>query len=170
MKQITILTILALGLLLSACDYHLRGYQSVMHAMPSNPIHITLPNSAQGFGFRQALKNELSNVGFTLSDNATDDKITQINIHSLDFHQFRLVGTLTEVRVVGVIKVSYQLPQGNKTQTITAERSYQYNEASVAGSNKQDERTRKWLEEELARRIAEQYHALIQSNHPIHTP
>lgn len=159
MKQLFVLVLAAASLSLSACGYQLRGYQSSTN-QAIETIYATTPNSAAGFTFRQALKNELANVGFNLLDQANHTHSAQIDVHNLNFRQFTLVGTLTEVRVVGVLEVTYHLPSGSQSHTLTAERSYQYNEASVLGSDKQGERTRKWLEEELARRTAEQYYAL----------
>lgn len=159
MKKLFVLMIALTATALSACGYQLRGYQSAAN-QPMQAVYATTPNSAAGFTFRQALKNELAHVGYHLLDKTNESDTSAINIHSLNFRQFTLVGTLTEVRVVGVVEVTYNLPSGNQSHTLTAGRSYQYNEASVAGSDKQGERTRKWLEEELARRTAEQYYTL----------
>ena len=86
-------------------------------------------------------------------------------MHNIRLDTYQLRGILTEIRMVMSADVSYSVQQNgvwqNKTQTLQVQRSYQYDQASVATDNPQADQIRAWLADNLAQRIADQYVALL---------
>lgn len=144
---------------LTSCGYHLRTLQST-------PKIVSIDMSTQNIALQQAINNELDLLGFKTTHNRPAD----IYIHDINYRQYDFAGLLTEVRLVASVNVSYQLADKKQTYTLSAERSYQYNKASVANLDKQSLRVKSWLQQDLAKKISEQYYALSteQPTKPTH--
>lgn len=188
MKTIPLsLSISALSLTLAGCGYQLRGIDAIPSASHSNA-----PHSAQSISphsvtlnigddresitlLKRPLIQKLARHGISAhsgsasgnisdnADNSTAHGTPSISVTNLQFHQYKLRGILSEIRLVISADVRYELPTGAQTHTLQATRSYQYNEGSVATGDAQGAQVRAWLYDELATRISEQYSTLAQS-------
>lgn len=154
--------ILVIGTLtLTACGFTLRGTAASTLNKASIPVKLVVPNDANAVALKHTLAQQLQLVGIE----PTETSAQQITISNLQIRRYELIGTLTEVRLVLMADVSYQLsPQRTQTVSLQVERSYQHNEASVVTLDQQGNKAQMWLYDDLARRIAEQYRALIQQN------
>lgn len=152
------------SLTLPACGYQLRGLQNQPIQTKTSIHHRTHINIDAG-EYTQPLKHKLS-TRLALLGIASDDQMSdnQIQISNVRFQEYKLIGVLSEVRLALVADVSYHyLKSGQKaslTQSLQVERSYQFNEASLAISDQQGDQARQWLYDSLVERIAEQYYAL----------
>lgn len=151
---LTVLLSLVLGTL-TACGYQLRG--SNIH----RAVSVNTPNSLYGIAIKQNLHEELRLLGFDI-----DKKQPDIDITDIQFRQYELIGLLTEIRIVGTVTVTYHLPTGDITHTLTAERSYQYNQANITSVDKHSQKVHEWLKQALAKQVSEQYYALITAQNP----
>lgn len=154
--------ILVIGTLtLTACGFTLRGTAASTLNKASVPVKLVVPNDANAVALKHTLAQQLQLVGIEPNETSAQ----QITISNLQIRRYELIGTLTEVRLVLMADVSYQLsPQRTQTVSLQVERSYQHNEASVVTLDQQGNKAQMWLYDDLARRIAEQYRALIQQN------
>lgn len=163
-KQLLISLLCLSVLAMSGCGFALRGTHSTLQVAPHHAnVQLFLDDNATAFALKRPLTEQLSLLGITSQSSAND----HIQIKNLRFRRYELVGTLTEVRLVLMAEVSYTLTQDHQTTTkstaIQVERSYQYNEASVATTDSQGEQVKGWLYDALASRIAEQYRTLASS-------
>lgn len=155
-KALTLAFIMATATSLSACGFALRGTApdaqiSAAHAHTA----IILADDQALLTLKQPLIKHLQALAIThQADSANHIKIEQLNLR-----RYELVGTLTEVRLVLSANVSYTLGGKTVRSPVQVEQSYQYNEASVSTLDQQGEKTKVWLYDHLAERIAEQYYA-----------
>lgn len=161
-KALTLAFIMAITTSLSACGFALRGTQQ--DATILNPNHATvainLPNDQAALALKQTLIKQLQQLGIS-NQITTNNAIT---INHLTLRRYELVGTLSEIRLVLMANVSYTIDGDTHTASVQAEQSYQYNEASVSTLDQQGEKTKIWLYDRLAQRIAEQYYAKIKAS------
>lgn len=162
----TLFLMMALGSL-SACGFALRGTEQ--HSHTANPmahlVKINIDGNHQIFGER--LSQKLYHLGFTQANSPSNqaDNAPQIHIQNIQLKSYRLVGILTEIRMVLTATAHYHLPNGEvHTAPLLVERSYQYNENNVSASNRQAVQVEQWLYESLATRISEQYGTLSGAN------
>lgn len=143
---------------LTACGFGLRGVGNtgVQLAPQHTQVALITDNNAVAFALKPKLATQLAQLGIATDDAAAD----QIKISNLRYREYKLLGVLTEIRLMLTADVSYQLAGQSQTHTVQVERSYQYNEASVATSDQQGEQAKIWLQNSLAHRIAEQYYTL----------
>lgn len=143
---------------LTACGFSLRGIGNTGVQLAPQHTQVTLltDNDAVAFALKPKLSTQLAQLGIATSDSADQ----QIKISNLRYREYKLLGVLTEIRLVLTADVSYQLAGQSQTHTVQVERSYQYNKASVATSDQQGEQAKIWLQNSLAHRIAEQYYTL----------
>lgn len=155
--------ILVIGMLtLTACGFTLRGTTASTLNKAGIPVKLVVPNDANAVALKHTLAQQLQLMGIEPNETSAQQIIT---ISNLQIRRYELIGTLTEVRLVLMADVSYQLsPQRTQTVSLQVERSYQHNEASVVTLDQQGSKAQMWLYDDLARRIAEQYRALIQQN------
>lgn len=157
MKQaLALALVMATATSLSACGFALRGTQNSVSASPMHATtSIKLADNQEALALKQPLTKQLQLLGITSQDTAANS----IKVDNLRFRRYELVGTLTEVRLVLMADVSYVIGNQTHKHPIQVEQSYQYNEASVITLDQQGEKTKQWLYEHLAQRIAEQYYA-----------
>ncbi len=154
-----------LGLQMTACGFHLRGYQTPMSQNIPNTTLI-FSNSRADIALKNALNDKFSLLAIkTTTDNNTPNNQTpSIEVKNIRLQNFQLRGVLTEIRMVMSADVTYHILQNgkiiNKTNTIQVQRSYQYDQASVNIDNPQADQIQNWLYDNLAERIADQYMAL----------
>lgn len=135
--------------ILSGCGYQIR-------VAPSHQaVSIQTPVSPQGIALKNTLNQQFAKLGFKASDGKASISTTDV-----DFKEYKLIGVLTEIRIVATMTATYHLPTGDVKHTLTAERSYQYNEATIANQDAHNIKVRQWLQMDLARQTAEQYYAL----------
>ena len=164
---------------LSACGFHLQGYQTPMHFEAAKTA-IVIDDDRTSFPLKLPLTRRLESLGVDVVDslplieNGTStkdatqllvsDDIATITVQNVRFKRFELVGVLTEIRLVLSADVTYNTIQNGKPVTLTnplqVTRSYQYNEASVSTDDQQGEQIRDWLYDSLAQRITDQYVAI----------
>ena len=149
---------------LTACGFGLRGVGNtgVQLAPHHTQVALITDNDAVAFALKPKLSTQLAQLGITTDDTASQ----HIKISNLRYREYKLFGVLTEIRLVLTADVSYQLTDQTHTHTVQVERSYQYNQASVATSDQQGEQAKIWLQNSLAHRIAEQYYTLGRVQNP----
>lgn len=156
-----LLTALSCTLLLglSGCGFALRGTQDALQvASQYKNVSITLDDTPESFTLKQSLVKHLQMRGIQNADGTNN-----IRLQNVRFRQYELVGTLTEARLVLMADATYQLGTQTHNHSLQVESSYQHNEASVATTDSQGNKSRAWLYDSLAERIAEQYRAIAQT-------
>lgn len=136
----------------------------------SPKLVISLKDNRDNQKFRQTLNKKFSVLGIqTLAEQEEHHTphYNHISIDNIQFKQYELEGILTEKRVIIYADVTYQFKKNGenmiKKHPIQVERSYQFNAASVSVDNLQAQQIKTWLYDTLARRISDQYVALILS-------
>lgn len=159
LKQFVISTLCVSVLALSGCGFALRGTQDGLQvAKQYQTVQVSAVDTAEAFALKQPLIKHLNVRGITQSSSANN-----IHLSNVRFRRYELVGTLTEVRLVLLADVSYELNGQKHSHSLQVERSYQYNEASVVPVDGQGDKAKTWLYDNLAERIAEQYRSLAQT-------
>lgn len=159
-KSFSVLVCLAM-LSLSGCGFALRGTDDSLHISPAHQrVSIQAQDTPEAFALKQPLTKYLNLRGVSLATGNT------ISLDNVRFRQYKLIGTLTEVRLVLMADITYQIGEQKHAYPLQVERSYQYNEASVATLDGQGDQAKAWLYDALAERIAEQYRAIAQSAKP----
>lgn len=159
---------------LHGCGFQLRGYPSavVQLAQSTELVFGTKPDDIM---VKNALKHQLDLLALGYTDsipiangsNAVPaaSEVPRIRVDNIRLNTYQLRGILTEIRMVMSADVTYNVQQNgswhSKTQTLQVQRSYQYDQASVATDNPQADQMRAWLADNLAQRIADQYVALL---------
>ncbi|MDO4896126.1 MAG: hypothetical protein Q3971_02080 [Moraxella sp.] len=158
LKQTVIALFAVFVLGASGCGFALRGTQDGLHVAPAyQNVQLVLDDTPDAFALKQSLIKQLQMRGINPHQgNST------ISIHNVRFRQYKLVGTLTEIRLVLMADVEYQLGDQKHAHPLQAERSHQYNEASVTTTDKQGDKAKIWLYDSLSEQIAEQYRAIAQ--------
>lgn len=163
---------------MSGCGYQLRDYERQHLAHLDAPVHRTFVLSF-GSGshhdeLARLLQQKLRALGMQQLQGIHASAQTQQKIHidALNFRQFKLVGVLSEIRVVLSAKVYYQWQAAdgsiqNHEDTLQVASSYQYNEADISTHDAQNTQVRHTLTDTLATRISEQYHSLSQTKPPL---
>ncbi|VEG13878.1 LPS-assembly lipoprotein LptE [Moraxella cuniculi] len=157
--QIALLTITTATL--SGCGFGLRGINPA--ATQLAPAYSAVDISAEDTALAHATKAKISTQLAQLGIVSSSDVAGKIHVYNLRYREYKLLGVLTEIRLVLTADVRYQLGDKRITNTVQVERSYQHNEASVATSDQQGSQIKVWLQDNLAERIAEQYHALAKA-------
>ncbi|UNU72923.1 hypothetical protein LU293_07480 [Moraxella nasovis] len=163
-KKPLTLALVVLATSLSACGFTLRGSNHHHVITPTNPSTAVVLEDNQNNPLALALNKPLAKHLQLLGIKEHSESNNTIKISNVRLHRYDLVGTLTEVRLVLMADVSYTIDKATYRTPIQVEQSYQYNEASVITLDQQGEKTKTWLYERLAERIAEQYYARI--NYP----
>ena len=175
------LSVMGTAASLSACGFHLRGYDAPMR-FDAAKTAIVIDDDRTSFPLKLPLTRQLEALGVDVVDsmtlvttaqtgstpasirNSSDEPIATITVDNVRFKRYELVGVLTEIRLVLSADVTYQTVQNGKPVTLTnpiqVTRSYQYNEASVSTDDQQGIQIRDWLYDSLARRISDQYVAI----------
>ncbi|MFL1732486.1 LPS-assembly lipoprotein LptE [Moraxella oculi] len=161
MKKILMLaSIMVMTTGLGACGFALRGSTQPTQLSPAHAnVTIKLPDDRTALGLKQPLIKQLQSLAIIHQADSTNS----IRIDRVQLRRYQLVGTLTEVRLVLSATVSYTIGDDISSIPMQVEQSYQYNEASVATVDQQGEKTKTWLYDHLAQRIAEQYYAKAKS-------
>lgn len=167
--------VLGAGASLSGCGFQLRGYDAPM-LFDVAKTAVIIEDNRTSFPLKLPLTQRLQSLGVEVIDNMTladvasnnrkvgAETIAAITVNNVRFQRYKLVGVLTEIRLVMSADVSYKTIENGKPVTLTnpiqVERSYQYNEASVSTDDQQGDQIRDWLYDSLARRITDQYVAI----------
>lgn len=176
-----LLSVVGTAASLSACGFHLRGYETPMR-FDAAKTAIVIDDDRTSFPLKLPLTRQLSALGVDVVDSmllvnnpkntptqadinsSSAEPIATITVSNVRFKRYELVGVLTEIRLVLSADVTYQTIQNGKPVTLTnpiqVSRSYQYNEASVSTDDQQGLQIRDWLYDSLARRISDQYVAI----------
>lgn len=169
MLKKTIACVLIAGLTatqLTACGFALRGYHTpISQNIPKTQL--IFGNSPEDIAVKNAVKQQFSQFAIQTEDTTADNvsnHVASIQVSNIKLQTYQLRGILTEIRLVMSADVRYQvLKDGSPktlTNTIQVQRSYQYDQATVATDNPQAEQIKVWLYDNLAQRIADQYMAL----------
>lgn len=153
-----VIILVALGASINSCGFHLRSTNthSTQVRAPINPqIQLNTQNSPP---LLDALQKQFWLHGFVPQDGKN-----QIHTDNTQIARYELIGVLTEIRLVLSTDVRYQIGNQTHTHTLTATRSYQYNEAGLSTSDKESTQITRWLYEDLAQQIFEQYYTLHQN-------
>ena len=167
--------VLGAGASLSGCGFQLRGYDAPM-LFDVAKTAVIIEDNRTSFPLKLPLTQRLQSLGVEVIDNMTladvasnnrkvgAETIAAITVNNVRFQRYKLVGVLTEIRLVMSADVSYKTIENGKPVTLTnpiqVERSYQYNEASVSTDDQQGDQIRDWLYDSLARHITDQYVAI----------
>lgn len=151
---------------LTACGFHLRGYQSpLVQNIPATQL--IFGNSVDDFAVKNALKAQFSQLGIPLVEAETKKShqtMPSIQVNNIRLQTYQLRGILTEIRLVMSADVTYQVWQTGQWKTVEnslqVQHSYQYDQASVNTENAQSKKITEWLYQNLAQRITDQYVAL----------
>lgn len=171
-KKLLFITIVGYSTtLLTGCGFQLRGYVN-----PTNQIQpktqLIFGNHPADIAVKNALKQQLNQLGINTSD-TSNKQTSQIKVTNIRLQNYQLRGLLTEIRMVMSADVHYQVLQQGELKTITnniqVQRSYQYDQATLATDNPQAEQITLWLYDNLAERIVNQYMALNMVNNPTST-
>lgn len=169
---------------LSACGFQLRGYHqsdSLQAVRNLTTTQLIFGQALEDIAVKNALKHQFSQLAIKTTDSSASDNtnkkidpnnnpsaINSIQVSNIRLQTYRLRGLLTEIRMVMSADVTYQIQQNGQPKIVTnnlqVQRSYQYDQASVATDNPQAEQIKVWLYDNLAQRIADQYMALIIPN------
>ena len=148
--------VLTLGLSagLVGCDFHLKGTDTTATPLVYDKIQLIVPREAEDL--ERVLSTHLSATGVQLS-NANDAYVLRI----LDYRPVRqeLRGTLIEV--ILRLSVTFQIEdrEGNpitQPRTLVANRTYQYNLATVNSDDQQYVYLSKVLLDDMAQQISRQ--------------
>lgn len=176
MKKTLVRLVLASALLsqLAACGFQLRGYQSnLTQTLPNTQL--IFGNSLEDIAVKNALKQQFRQFAIKTEDILlVDSKSTpaptaaSIQVSNIKLQTYQLRGILTEIRMVMSADVRYHVLQNGEPKTVLntvqVQRSYQYDQATVATDNPQADQIKVWLYDNLAQRIADQYLALNLPN------
>lgn len=161
---------------LTACGFALRGYNTPISQYTPH-TQLVFGNAPEDIAVKNALKQQFSQFVINTED-VTADKvlptIASIQVSNIRLQTYQLRGILTEIRLVMSADVRYHVLQNGSpktlTNTIQVQRSYQYDQATVATDNPQAEQIKVWLYDNLAQRIADQYMALNLPNAKASSP
>lgn len=158
------LCLVGLCLALSSCGFALRGVDNSILLDPKyKHVHIITNTTQDTLLLKQHLSKHLHTLGI---DTQPAQSLASIELKNTHFRRYELAGTLTEVRLVLMADVAYNFKERSYTYPIQVERTYQYNEASVVGTDGQGDQVKAWLFDSLGERIAEQYRSLAQNQLP----
>lgn len=162
MKKFSYLLVIVLLIgQLSGCGFTLRGYHEPI-ANINQHIGLKFGNELTDITLKNILKEKFQQL--TILNVSDSYENANIQVKNIELQKFQLVGILTEIRMVMLADVSFSVLQDGKviqkTQRIQAQRSYQYDQASVNIDNPQAEQIQHWLYDNLAQQIADQYIAL----------
>lgn len=151
-----LMCVLVLGL--SGCGFALRGTNQTSHIAPAyQNVQLIGDETPNATALKPALIKHLQ-----LRSIAQEASNNHIRLSQIHFRRYELVGTLTEVHLVLMAEVHYQIGEHKYTYPLQVEHSYQHNEASLVNADNQGEQAKAWLYDALAERIAEQYRAIAQ--------
>lgn len=157
---------------LTACGFQLRGYQSSeltsLQSVQAQQVILNMEDNRTAIAVKYPLKANLKALGVAVEETDIAQKInpavSSIQVENIDFRKYKLVGTLTEIRLIISADVTYNIANDgmmtSQQHRIQVERSYQYNEASLTEEDQQGQKAREWLYQALAQRITDQYIAL----------
>lgn len=139
------------------CGFHLRGSQ--IATLPEQYQSVRLDIPAQAQALQKPLTVYLSNLGAQV--NASDADII-LHIDRYDLRRQLFSGKLTEVQLRLSASFSLQNAQGElltAPRTVIAQRSYQYDIASVNTERQEEEFLIQVMQDDIAQQIARQLHA-----------
>lgn len=150
---------------LAGCGYQLRAdvpdggsVLGVHHAI----IDVTVDNDER---FYQTLAQKLKHLGIFINTKTPEATLPDaIYVQTPKVQSYRLVGVLTEIRMVLSATIDYHIHDQVYSMPIQVSRSYQHNHASVTAIDAQANEVLTWLYDDLATRISEQYQALHQKH------
>jgi LPS-assembly lipoprotein len=151
--------VLSLGLTasLSGCGFHLRGTQTAALPQDYQSIALAIPEQAQDL--KKPLEIALTNIGSQVNS-ADAQRVLRINGYHLK--RFLFSGTLTEVQLHLSVSFSIEDRAGNALtapRTVFAQRSYQYDRASVNVDNQEQDHLIQVMQNDISQQIARQLHA-----------
>ncbi|KAA8734578.1 hypothetical protein F4V57_06090 [Acinetobacter qingfengensis] len=148
---------LGLGASLVGCGFHLRGTQTAALPQAYQSIKLELPEQASSL--KKPLEIALTDIGGKI-DQSDAQTVLRINNYQLKRQLFS--GTLTEVRLHLSVTFSIEDHQGRQLtapRTVVAQRSYQYDRASVNVDNQEQDYLIQVMQTDISQQIARQLHA-----------
>ncbi|GAA5016072.1 hypothetical protein GCM10023206_27570 [Acinetobacter puyangensis] len=151
--------VLTLGLSASlvGCGFHLRGTQ--LSALPQEYQSIRLDLIEKAEPLKKPLSVYLADLGAQVNQpNAT----TTLRINNYELRRQLFSGKLTEVQLRLSATFSIENAQGEQLtapRTVIAQRSYQYDIASVNTERQEEQYLIKVMQEDVAQQIVRQLHA-----------
>lgn len=155
LKQILAVLCCTSMFITSGCGFTLRGTQDLNTPVAYQTVQLSLDDNQEALHLKQALTKHLSMMGLQHGVSTN-----QIDVQNLKFHRYRLVGTLTEIRLVLSANITIRMGETATSMPMQVEQSYQYNEASVVTLDQQGEESKKWLYDQLGERIVARYRAM----------
>lgn len=170
MTHLTHKAVLLIGIIaamMMGCGYKLRGstnntnlpsshYDKIQLSVTDTKADVLIREQLQLMGYHVTTKTG------TQAD--TPNATPAIDINNLSIQRYELLGILTEIRLILIADVSYQIGLKNHHYTLQATRSYQYNKAGISASDTEYEQIKHWLYQDIARQIGEQHRILLQKN------
>lgn len=141
--------IVSMTVLSSGCGFHLHS--RTVSPLPVDYQHLQLALAPEAAVLRQPLSNYLRNLG--ISDD--DSTATVLNVHRFHLYRQPLSGKLTEVQLRLVAEFSlYRNGQPlTAPRTIVAQRSYQYDRATVNTDNQEESYLIGVMQDDVAQQI-----------------
>ena len=138
----------------SGCGFHLHS--RAVSPLPVDYQHLQLELVPEASALRQPLSNYLRNLG-TSDDNST---ATVLKVHRFHLYRQPLSGKLTEVQLRLVAEFSlYRNGQPlTAPRTIIAQRSYQYDRATVNTDNQEESYLIGVMQDDVAQQIVRLLH------------
>lgn len=155
LKRLAVSTLCVSVLALSGCGFALRGTQQLHTPVAHQTVQLSLDDNQESLHLKQAMTKHLSMMGLQHGVSTN-----QIDVQNLKFRRYKLIGTLTEVRLVLSANITIRMGETATSMPMQVEQSYQYNEASVVTLDQQGEESKKWLYDQLGERIVARYRAM----------
>ncbi|MFU8925413.1 LPS assembly lipoprotein LptE [Acinetobacter puyangensis] len=151
--------ILTLGLSASlvGCGFHLRGTQ--LSALPQEYQSIRLDLIEKAEPLKKPLSVYLADLGAQVNQ---PNAATTLRINNYELRRQLFSGKLTEVQLRLSATFSIENAQGEQLtapRTVIAQRSYQYDIASVNTERQEEQYLIKVMQEDVAQQIVRQLHA-----------
>lgn len=154
LRRYTAACAIVMTLGLTGCGFHMRGTEIAPLAMQYQHLQLDLP--AEAASLQQPLSTYLKNLGATVDTTAP----TVLKVQHYHLYRQPLNGKLTEVQLRLVVEFSlYRNGQPiSATRTIVAQRSYQYDRASVNIDNQEESYLINVMRDDVAQQIVRLLH------------
>lgn len=159
MRAFQFIYILFFSFLITGCGFHLRGSKKPTFNNPN--ISLSVAQNKKNKRLKEQIVLKLTRLGAVISENTDNHEImvnkTKVNISNIKLTKHKLVGTLTEVRLILTADVnisSYNKAQRN--QKIQTQRSYQLNQATVNTNNAEQDNLVSLMYQEMAEKVSHQ--------------
>jgi len=154
-------SLLLATLLLSACGWHLRGYQPLPEELKT--LYLEVPN--ENSKLTRSLRRSLKSMGVTLVDSAAQAKVTLV-IDDIQ-HKRRTVSTsgrgkAAEYELTSILTYSIHDANGERLlgpDTISVEKVYLFDPDRVVGAFEEEQLLREEMQRDLITQLIRRYRA-----------